>query len=165
MSRGFGDLLDELESKPTKEKTKPVKKTKKQIDITETDNKIKQKQDETKISNKIMQKQVETETMNINSVNEQVYEIEEVNTNGEQQNRIATNNSPATDVTSKAEALLEYRRKATILETHSRYTVLIRKDLLERLDQLADKQERGFKTRVFNAALEMILNEMESLLN
>ena len=51
-------------------------------------------------------------------------------------------------------------KKKTVEETHNRATFLFRKDLQDRLDNLADGK-RGFKTMFLNQAVEALLDEME----
>lgn len=51
-------------------------------------------------------------------------------------------------------------KKKTVEDTHTRTTFLLRNDLLHRLDKLA-AGKRGFKTMVFNKAMEAILDELE----
>lgn len=60
--------------------------------------------------------------------------------------------------------LLQQRDKLTVEETHTRTTVLIRNELLYRLNALAKRKKRGFKTIVFNTALEVILDDLEQQL-
>lgn len=55
----------------------------------------------------------------------------------------------------------EEKKKQTIEETHTRKTYLIRNDLLKRLDKLAKKQSKGFKTKCINYALEQFLDKIE----
>lgn len=64
------------------------------------------------------------------------------------------------------EAKLSVKRNAkTKEETHTRTTFLLNNELKQRLDSLADKKERGYKTDFLNSAVEAMLNAMESLDN
>lgn len=56
----------------------------------------------------------------------------------------------------------EKTKKKTVEETHNRATFLFRKDLQERLDNMADGK-RGFKTMFMNKAIEALLDEMEDV--
>ena len=56
------------------------------------------------------------------------------------------------------------RKKLTVEQTHRRTTVLIRNELLDRLEILAQGKGKGFKTAVFNTALQVILDDLESKL-
>lgn len=56
----------------------------------------------------------------------------------------------------------EKTKKKTVEETHNRATFLFRKDLQERLDNMADGK-RGFKTMFMNKAIEALLDEMEDM--
>lgn len=51
--------------------------------------------------------------------------------------------------------------RPTIEDTHTRRTFLVRNDLLKRMDRMARKQRKGFKTHLLNHALEKVLDELE----
>lgn len=55
----------------------------------------------------------------------------------------------------------EKAKRKTIEETHTRQTYLIRNDLIKRMERLAEKKERGFKTALVNHAIEKVLEELE----
>lgn len=55
----------------------------------------------------------------------------------------------------------EQSRKPRVEDTHTRDTYLIRNDLLERFNNLAAGQKRGFKTRFINYVLEKELDKIE----
>lgn len=189
MARGFdtfSDMFNQLENKPTasNEKKEPAKNknnknkqsstsrlkdniNKQNSETLDSTNLIKQSDETITLNNNIKQYD---ETLNINKNDEQSDEIINIHNDEKQLDEpleININNNDEildNNVTTRVEALLGFKKQPTVLETHSRYSVLIRKDLLERLDKLAKKQDRGFKTRVFNTALETILDEMESIL-
>lgn len=48
-------------------------------------------------------------------------------------------------------------------ETHSRRTFLVENDLLKELDEIAEKQKRGFITSFINYAIESALNDYKQL--
>lgn len=52
-------------------------------------------------------------------------------------------------------------KRQKVEETHRRQTWLIRSDLIDRLDRLAEGQGKGFKTQLVNQALEYAINELE----
>lgn len=58
----------------------------------------------------------------------------------------------------------EKKSKPTIEETHTRQTYLIRNDLIERLNKLARRKDRGFKTHLINYAIEQALNEIDAIM-
>lgn len=51
--------------------------------------------------------------------------------------------------------------KKTVEETHTRSTFLFRNDLSDRLSDLAQERDRGFKTMFINMAIEALLDEWE----
>lgn len=53
--------------------------------------------------------------------------------------------------------------KKRVEDTHIRRTFLVDKDLDKRLDKLAKKRERGFKTLLINQAIEQAIREYEEL--
>lgn len=55
----------------------------------------------------------------------------------------------------------ERKKRKTMEETHARVTFLVDRELLKRLDKLANKAPRGFKTIFINKAIETMLNELE----
>jgi hypothetical protein len=52
------------------------------------------------------------------------------------------------------------KNKTKVDESHQRSTFLIRKDLLEQFDYLANNQKRGFKTHFINYLLENGIEEL-----
>lgn len=52
-------------------------------------------------------------------------------------------------------------KKPTVEETHKRQTYLIDKDLIRRLERLAKRQPKGFKTAVVNEGIRRVLDEIE----
>lgn len=52
---------------------------------------------------------------------------------------------------------------SSVEQTHKRVTFLLDNEVLKRLDVLASNKKRGFKTQVFNTAVEMIVTELEKL--
>lgn len=64
----------------------------------------------------------------------------------------------------KRQLMTSYEEKAnkkTVEETHTRSTFLFENRLSSRLDKLAKKKKRGFKTMFINKAIEALLDEME----
>lgn len=59
--------------------------------------------------------------------------------------------------------LLDFKNKKTIDQTHTRQTYLVRNELIKRMNKLSKSQGKGFKTKVVNHALEMVLDELEAL--
>lgn len=57
----------------------------------------------------------------------------------------------------------EKQKKKTVEETHTRQTYLIDNDLIKRLNKLATKKGKGFKTALINRALATALDELEQL--
>ena len=53
------------------------------------------------------------------------------------------------------------KTRQTVDMTHTRQTYLIRNDLIDRLERLAKKRDRGFKTHLINFALGEVLDELE----
>jgi hypothetical protein len=56
----------------------------------------------------------------------------------------------------------ESKKKKTIEDTHTRQTYLVRNDLIARLQKTAKNQDKGFKTKAINYALEQFLDDIES---
>jgi len=54
-------------------------------------------------------------------------------------------------------------RTGGIEETHKRQTFLVKKDLIIRLDELAKKKRKGFKTEFINFAIENLLDDLEAM--
>ena len=52
-------------------------------------------------------------------------------------------------------------KRETVEDTHVRQTYLIRKDLIDELNELAKGKSRGFKTRVVNQALEYAIKMLK----
>ncbi|MGD1416526.1 hypothetical protein P9294_gp193 [Bacillus phage FADO] len=60
--------------------------------------------------------------------------------------------------------VIDYRekmKKPTMEETHIRRSYLIDRELDKRLNKLANKQGRGFKTHFINQAISLLLDEIE----
>lgn len=55
----------------------------------------------------------------------------------------------------------EKEKKKTIEDTHTRSTFLVKNELLARMDKLAKKRKRGFKTDLVNHAIEQLLDDIE----
>lgn len=53
------------------------------------------------------------------------------------------------------------QKKEKVEDTHKRGTFLIRKDLLEEFNRLAEGQGKGFKTQAINYALENLIKEIK----
>lgn len=53
------------------------------------------------------------------------------------------------------------KKKKTILETHTKVTFMLENSLVKRLDRVARKQGRGFKTFFINQLMEKALDEIE----
>jgi hypothetical protein len=51
--------------------------------------------------------------------------------------------------------------KKTMEETHRRQTFLLKRELAERLNNVAAKADRGFKTFLINQVLEQALDDIE----
>lgn len=64
-------------------------------------------------------------------------------------------------------SVLESSKKLRMDQTHTRTTWLVRNDLLDRLEALWERTDRkkGFKTKAINAALQVVVEEMESRLD
>lgn len=124
------------------------------------------KQEELTDSNKL---NTETEQLNVtekrNTNKEQ--ENSSVNTKSEveQENENVNNNNKQIQLNEQDKGFLEQFqaivKKPTIEETHKRQTFLIDKRLLKRLDRIAKRQPKGFKTHFLNYALEKALDELE----
>lgn len=59
------------------------------------------------------------------------------------------------------EQFKERTTRKTVEETHRRQTYLIENDLIKRLDKLARRQPKGFKTAVVNEGIRRVLDEVE----
>lgn len=59
------------------------------------------------------------------------------------------------------EQFKEKTTRKTVEETHRRQTYLIDKELIKRLDRLARRQPKGFKTAVINEGIRRVLDEVE----
>ena len=59
------------------------------------------------------------------------------------------------------EILVETSQQVTMEDTHKRQTFLIRKDLVNRLNELKLKRKRGFITRFVNYAIESSLDRID----
>lgn len=70
-------------------------------------------------------------------------------------------NVTGTAKTFDADFIQRKKSRQTVDMTHTRQTYLIQNDLIERLERLAKKRDRGFKTQLINYALERVLNELE----
>lgn len=57
----------------------------------------------------------------------------------------------------------EKEKKKTIEDTHTRSTFLVNNDLLARMDKLAKKRKRGFKTDLVNHAIKQLLDDIEDI--
>lgn len=58
----------------------------------------------------------------------------------------------------------QFKEKTTrkkVEETHRRQTYLINKELIKRLDRLARRESKGFKTALVNEGIRRLLNEVE----
>jgi hypothetical protein len=55
----------------------------------------------------------------------------------------------------------EKQKKKTVEETHIRRTYLIDRELDKKLNALAKKRPKGFKTHIVNKAIEIVLKELE----
>ena len=65
---------------------------------------------------------------------------------------------------SKEGFIEQFKEKATrktVEETHRRQTYLIDNELIKRLDRLARRQPKGFKTAVVNEGIRRVLDEIE----
>lgn len=51
--------------------------------------------------------------------------------------------------------------KKTMEDTHKRTTFLMDRELIKRLDAIAETQPRGFRTNFFNIAIEELLDRIE----
>lgn len=77
-------------------------------------------------------------------------------------NNPSTSEMTVSDVAQKFFSKIEAKKKKqTVEETHTRTTFLFRNDLAKRLDRLAKKGERGFKTEFLNDAIEALLDAVE----
>jgi hypothetical protein len=54
------------------------------------------------------------------------------------------------------------KKRKTVEETHKRETFLLDKELLKRVDKIARKQPRGFKTFFYNKVIEAGLKAIEN---
>lgn len=59
------------------------------------------------------------------------------------------------------EQFKEKATRKTVEDTHRRQTYLIHKELIKRLDRLARRQPKGFKTAVINEGIRRVLDEVE----
>jgi hypothetical protein len=101
-------------------------------------------------------------TSNSNTKTETKDETQKGNNENVTSNVIQNNNTTVEHV--KQNLLNKYEEKtnrATVEDTHTRSTFLFRNDLSDRLDKLAKKKKRGFKTLFINDAIEALLDEME----
>jgi len=58
------------------------------------------------------------------------------------------------------------KKRKKVEETHTRRTFLVKNELLERLDEFADRvNNTGFKTEFINYVMEKGLNELEEIEN
>ncbi|MFD1678267.1 hypothetical protein [Alicyclobacillus fodiniaquatilis] len=57
---------------------------------------------------------------------------------------------------------IQEKDKRTVEDTHKRATFLIRNDLLQRLDKVAKRQSKGYKTRVINQLLQTWLDSLDA---
>jgi predicted DNA-binding protein len=98
-------------------------------------------------------------TMNMNTQTAKVMDSEELNTEAEQ---LLDTLQPEHGTTTSIDEF-KNRRRPTVEETHKRYTFLMEKELLARLDKLARKaKDRGYKTFVLNEAIRKYLDEEEA---
>ncbi|MYL36045.1 hypothetical protein GLW05_20960 [Pontibacillus yanchengensis] len=73
--------------------------------------------------------------------------------------------TPTTNKQETNNDFLSIRREKTI-DTHTRHTFLIRKDLLERLNKLSEVEGRGFmKDFIDNATLDFLQKYEDEILN
>ena len=56
----------------------------------------------------------------------------------------------------------KYDKKKTVEETHKRRTFLIRRELINRIDQIAKDKPKGFVTDLVNTALDSVVKQLEN---
>ncbi|WP_411955619.1 hypothetical protein ACKXGF_14350 (plasmid) [Alkalibacillus sp. S2W] len=78
----------------------------------------------------------------------------------EQWSENKNNSTKSTDSTEESKnKLSRFQDKQSIEDTHTRQTFLIQNDLAEELNDLSQKNKKGFKTAFINQAIESALNE------
>jgi predicted DNA-binding protein len=148
--------FEESEKKNVTVKDKPQSETK-SSDVTPLHTGKEVKEDETVKRN--------TETVSKDVTPKRKAEVESASAleNDNQEPPAATPSKTIKDVTNSILSMYDEKtKKKTVEETHNRATFLFRKDLQERLDNMADGK-RGFKTMFMNKAIEALLDEMEDV--
>ncbi|OQR53157.1 hypothetical protein [Bacillus sp. CDB3] len=56
----------------------------------------------------------------------------------------------------------KYDKKKTVEETHKRRTFLIRRELINRIDEIAKDKPKGFVTDLVNTALDSVITQLEN---
>lgn len=141
MSRGFDDVISKLTSDPIKKKS--TKKTRKEV---------------VKVDDSINMNTEDVQDGHSNdNVNVTISDKDSLNMDSE----LAIHNEHMLRTTIDTSMLLRQKSKLTVEQTHRRTTVLIRNELLDRLESLAQGRKKGFKTEVFNTALQVILDDLE----
>lgn len=105
---------------------------------------------------KIRQPKKTTESVSNDNNNEGEKEKMNQLNNTENENIIINNNTEQSFL-----AKFQTKKKPTVEETHTRQTYLIRNDLIKRLEKIAKKQDRGFKTALVNEGIKRLLDELE----
>jgi|SRR5699024_8769999 len=91
------------------------------------------------------------------------FKSKEVNPTAALVEPLKKNENPGTE--SKGLSNIIKKRKK-VEETHTRRTFLVKNELLERLDEFADRvNNTGFKTEFINYIMEKGLNELEEMEN
>ncbi|MGB4292154.1 MAG: hypothetical protein WBJ37_04630 [Bacteroidales bacterium] len=154
MNRNFDDVISKLTSTSVQKK-ESKKGSKKNIKIA-SDDSINENTDTVNTTDNNTEHEQYSVNMNIDDV----IDSEQLNINTEISNSTEHLVRTAVDTS----VLLMPRKKLTVEQTHRRTTVLIRNELLDRLEILAQGKGKGFKTAVFNTALQVILDDLESKL-
>lgn len=102
------------------------------------------------------------ESLNLNTMTEHkdVSVHQNIKVNNEYETMVLNNESDH-------ELLNKYvnkKKKLTVEDTHERYTFLMDKKLKKRFFDLAEGEDRGFKTELLNDALNSWLNKLEKMM-
>lgn len=119
-----------------------------------------EQQNQTKSKNRIKEQLKGTEESNKN--NEIINDSYLLNSNNEHNNETVKLNSNSEQTTANEDLLSIYNEeKPRVEDTHTRDTYLIRNDLLERFNNVARTQKKGFKMRLINHILEKELDRID----
>lgn len=149
MSRGFDDVISKLHNTSKSVKKKETKKRIKANDKIVPDDSI-------NLNTENIQ---DNHSVSINKEN--IIDSVPANLSVGIDTEIADVDEHMLRTTVDTSMLLQRKSKLTVEQTHRRTTVLIRNELLDRLEALAQGRKKGFKTEVFNTALQVILDDLE----